>query len=314
MNIHQIRHIGRYVRFLQENPDELDLLFREILIGVTNFFRDPEAFKARKEDVLPAVLKNKTTHSSVRVWIPGCSTGEEAYSIAIIIVECLDLKLLSTVKVQIFATDIDKEAVDRARQGLYMSTIATDVSPERLHRFFAKDDHGYRLSKTIREMVVFAPQNLIMDPPFTKLDLLCCRNLLIISTPNCKRNCCRCSITRSIPAGFCSWDRPNRSGDFRISSARWITKGRSSAGKNRPSPRPPAWSISPAPCFRTSRASRATSRNRRRMWEPRCRIYRVNCCWSGSCRPRCSSMRAGISCTSKAARAGTWSRPWARPR
>lgn len=183
MNVHQISNIGRYVRFLQENPHELDLLFKELLIGVTNFFRDPEAFKALKEDALPAMLKSKGKHSSFRVWIPGCSTGEEAYSVAIAIVECLDqLKMLGNVKVQIFATDIDKEAVDRARQGLYLPTIATDVSPERLQRFFTKDEYGYRVAKTIREMVVFAPQNLIMDPPFTKLDLLCCRNLLIYFT------------------------------------------------------------------------------------------------------------------------------------
>jgi len=183
MNVHQLSHIGKYAHFLQENPNELDLLFKELLIGVTNFFRDPEAFKALKEAALPTVLKSKGKSSTFRVWIPGCSTGEEAYSIAIVIVECLEqLKMLGTIKVQIFATDIDKDAVDRARQGLYLPTIATDVSPERLQRFFAKDEYGYRVSKVIREMVVFAPQNLIMDPPFTKLDLLCCRNLLIYFT------------------------------------------------------------------------------------------------------------------------------------
>ena len=182
MNIHQISHIGKYVRFLQENPNELDLLFKELLIGVTNFFRDPQAFKALQE-ALPLVLKGKNKSSSVRVWIPSCSTGEEAYSIAISIVECLEqMKLTGLVKAQLFATDIDKEAVDRARQGLYLPTIATDVSPDRLQRFFVKDDYGYRVSKQIREMIVFAPQNLIMDPPFTKLDLLCCRNLLIYFT------------------------------------------------------------------------------------------------------------------------------------
>jgi two-component system CheB/CheR fusion protein len=183
MNVHQISHIGKYVRFLQDNPGELDLLFKELLIGVTNFFRDPEAFKALKEEALPPVLKSKTKHSIFRVWIPGCSTGEEAYSIAMVITECLDeLKLQGAVKVQIFATDIDKDAVDRARQGIYLPTIATDVSPERLQRFFTKDEYGYRVAKAVREMVVFAPQNVIMDPPFTKLDLLCCRNLLIYFT------------------------------------------------------------------------------------------------------------------------------------
>ncbi|HEX6532609.1 MAG TPA: CheR family methyltransferase [Nitrospira sp.] len=183
MNIHQISHIGKYVRFLQENPNELDLLFKELLIGVTNFFRDPEAFKKLQEEALPAILKGKGKNSSFRIWIPGCSTGEEAYSVAIAIAECIDkFKLTGLLKTQIFATDIDKDAVDRARQGLYLPTIAADVSPERLQRYFVKDDHGYRVSKHIREMIVFAPQNLIMDPPFTKLDLLCCRNLLIYFT------------------------------------------------------------------------------------------------------------------------------------
>lgn len=188
MVIHQVSHLAKYVRFLEENPHELDLLFKELLIGVTNFFRDPEAFKALKEHALPLILKSKSRNGTIRVWIPGCSTGEEAYSVAITIVECLDhLKQLGHVKVQVFATDIDKDAVDRARQGLYLPTIMGDVSPERLQRFFVKDDHGYRVSKQIREMIVFAPQNLIMDPPFTKLDLLCCRNLLIYFTAELQR-------------------------------------------------------------------------------------------------------------------------------
>ncbi len=187
MNVHQISHLGKYAKFVQDNPAELDLLFRELLIGVTNFFRDPEAFKAL-QDVLPSMLKNKPRDATVRVWIPGCSTGEEAYSVAIVIVECLSqLKLDAVLKVQIFATDIDKDAVDRARQGVFLPTIATDVSPERLQRFFLKEDHGYRVSKSIREMIVFAPQNIIMDPPFTKLDLLCCRNLLIYFTGELQR-------------------------------------------------------------------------------------------------------------------------------
>ncbi|ALA60290.1 CheR family methyltransferase [Nitrospira moscoviensis] len=187
MNVHQIAQLAKYAKFLQDNPHELDLLFRELLIGVTSFFRDPEAFKALKE-ALPAVLRNKPKGGAVRIWIPGCSTGEEAYSVAIVAAECLDqLKLEGTVKVQIFATDIDKEAVDRARQGVYLPTIRADVSPARLQRFFVKEDHGYRVAKQIREMIVFAPQNVIMDPPFTKLDLLCCRNLLIYFTAELQR-------------------------------------------------------------------------------------------------------------------------------
>lgn len=181
MNVHQISHIVKYAQFAQDNPSELDILFRELLIGVTNFFRDADAFKALKA-ALPLVLKTKPRNSAVRVWIPGCSTGEEAYSVGIVLSECLEALKVDGVKAQIFATDIDKEAVDRARQGAYPSTIAADVSPERLRRYFLKEDQGYRLIKPIREMIVFAPQNIIMDPPFTKLDLLCCRNVLIYFT------------------------------------------------------------------------------------------------------------------------------------
>jgi two-component system, chemotaxis family, CheB/CheR fusion protein len=187
MNVHQIGQLGRYAKFLQDNPNELDLLFRELLIGVTSFFRDPDAFMALKE-ALPSILKNKPRDGTVRVWVPGCSTGEEAYSVGIVMMECLEQsKLEGTLKIQIFATDIDKDAVDRARQGVFLPTIAGDVSPERLQRFFLKEDHGYRVVKPIRESMVFAPQNLIMDPPFTKLDLLCCRNLLIYFTAELQR-------------------------------------------------------------------------------------------------------------------------------
>ena len=183
LQIHDLEDIPTYLKFLREHPDEIHSLLKNLLINVTNFFRDPEAFQKLQQEALPSMLRGKGKNSTLRVWIPGCSTGEEAYSIAICLAECIDqLKLTSLIKTQIFATDIDKDAVDRARQGLYLPTIAADVSPERLQRYFVKDDHGYRVSKQIREMIVFAPQNLIMDPPFTKLDLLCCRNLLIYFT------------------------------------------------------------------------------------------------------------------------------------
>jgi two-component system CheB/CheR fusion protein len=183
MNVHQISSVGKYAAFLQANPHEIDLLFKELLIGVTNFFRDSDAFHILKNKVLMSILKNKPKGGGVRVWVPGCSTGEEAYSMAITIRECLEqLKIEGGIKVQIFATDIDKEAVDRARQGYFGNEIESNVSHERLQRFFSREDGGYRINKQIREMVVFAPQNMIMDPPFTKLDLLCCRNVLIYFT------------------------------------------------------------------------------------------------------------------------------------
>ena len=188
MSIHQIDKIILYVRFLQENPHELDLLFKELLIGVTNFFRDADAFEVLKAKAIPMLVNDRMPDNPLRIWVPGCSTGEEAYSMAIILREMLDeVKSKSGVKIQIFATDIDKDAIDRARHGLYPDSIAADVSPERLKKFFVKEEGTYRVSKEIRGMVIFAPQNVTTDPPFTKLDLVSCRNLLIYLTPELQK-------------------------------------------------------------------------------------------------------------------------------
>jgi chemotaxis methyl-accepting protein methylase/PAS domain-containing protein len=185
MTVHQIADMSLYVRYLQENPQEIDLLFRELLIGVTSFFRDPETFEALRKETEAYILEGRKQGSILRIWVPGCSTGEEAYSIAIILMECLEgLGRKGRFKIQIFATDIHKEGIEKARQGVYLPNIAAHVSPERLDRFFTREESGgYRIKKEIRELVVFAPQNLIMDPPFTKLDILSCRNLLIYLTP-----------------------------------------------------------------------------------------------------------------------------------
>lgn len=179
MSVHQISNITQYVRYLQENSNEIDLLFKELLIGVTNFFREPDAFAVLKEKVIPEMLKNRKAGDSIRVWVVGCSTGEEAYSIAIVLKECLDELKLKGIKTQIYATDIDKEAIDVARQGRYPDNIAADVSEERLQRFFSKEEDRYRIKKNIRDGIVFAVQNILTDPPFTKLDMISCRNLLI---------------------------------------------------------------------------------------------------------------------------------------
>lgn len=188
MGIHQINGIALYVRYLQENPQEVELLFRELLIGVTSFFRDPEAWKQLTEASLPALLAARPAGGVLRAWSAGCSTGEEAYSLAIAFKEALEqLKPSENFTLQIFATDLDKDAIDKARQGIYLSNIAAGVSPERLKRFFIKEGNSYRVSKEIREMVTFATQNVIMDPPFTKLDILVCRNLLIYLTPELQK-------------------------------------------------------------------------------------------------------------------------------
>ncbi|SHJ27324.1 two-component system, chemotaxis family, CheB/CheR fusion protein [Hymenobacter daecheongensis DSM 21074] len=188
MNSHQIKEFTHYVRYLQENPAEVEALFRELLIGVTRFFRDPEAFEQLRQHLLP-VLRQKEPDSTIRVWAPGCSTGEEAYSLAMLLRECLDAPGAAPhLKIQIFATDINAEAIDFARGGLYPDNIAADVGPERLQRFFVKTDGGYQIGKEVRDAVVFALHNLNKDAPFTRLDLLCCRNLLIYLSAELQRN------------------------------------------------------------------------------------------------------------------------------
>jgi two-component system CheB/CheR fusion protein len=188
MGIHQIRRIVTYVRFLQENPQELELLFKELLIGVTNFFRDPATWEQLKAEVIPALLKDRPPSQALRVWVPACATGEEAYSLAIVFKEALEqLKPARNHTLQIFATDLDRDAIGKARAGVFPANIAADVSPERLNRFFVQLDHKYQVAKSIRELVIFAPQNVIMDPPFTRLDLVSCRNLLIYLTPELQK-------------------------------------------------------------------------------------------------------------------------------
>jgi two-component system CheB/CheR fusion protein len=203
MNVHQINNINQYVRYLQENSNEIDLLFKELLIGVTNFFREPDAFAVLKENVIPLLLKTKKGRDPIRIWVVGCSTGEEAYSIAIVLRECLDdLKPKGNFKIQIYATDIDKNAIDLARQGTYPANIAADVSAERLGRFFTKEDDHYRIRKEIRDLIIFAPQNILTDPPFTRLDLLSCRNLLIYLNAETQKKLLPLFHYSLSPAGF----------------------------------------------------------------------------------------------------------------
>ena len=180
MAVHQIETMDGYVKYLQQTPAEVDALFRDLLIGVTSFFRDPEAFQALEEQVIPKLFAGKPAGGVIRVWSPGCSTGEEAYSLAILLAERQEA-LKQSFKVQVFATDIDSQAIATARAGLYPASIAADISPERLARFFTAEPDGsaYRIHKGIRDMLVFSEQDVIKDPPFSKLDLISCRNLLI---------------------------------------------------------------------------------------------------------------------------------------
>ncbi len=180
MAVHQIEALESYVKFLQQSAPEVEALFRDLLIGVTNFFRDPDAFTALEQQILPKLFADKPAGGLLRVWVPGCSTGEEAYSIAILMQERIEA-LKQSYTVQVFATDIDSRAIATARAGLYPLSIAADISPERLARFFTiePDLGAYRVHKVIRDMLVFSEQDVIKDPPFSRLDLLSCRNLLI---------------------------------------------------------------------------------------------------------------------------------------
>jgi two-component system CheB/CheR fusion protein len=178
MGLHQIDGHETYVRYLRENPGEVEALFRELLIGVTNFFRDRESFDVLKTDILPGLFEPMPEDATFRAWIPGCSTGEEVYSLAMILRECLD-KIPKQVTLQLFGTDIDNYAVDKAREGLFPASIVADVSAVRLKRFFTKEGDFFRIRKEIRDCVVFSVQDVIKDPPFSHLNLLSCRNLLI---------------------------------------------------------------------------------------------------------------------------------------
>ena len=178
MNVHQIKNYTQYVRYLQNNPHELDILFKELLIGVTNFFRDPEAWESLSKEPLLELLESRPDGYTIRAWVPGCSTGEEAFSLAIAIRECAE-KIKKHFEVQIFATDMDAQAIETARGGQYPDGVAVDVSPSRRERYFVRQDNVYRIRKDIREMTIFAAQNVIKNPPFTKLDIISCRNLLI---------------------------------------------------------------------------------------------------------------------------------------
>jgi two-component system CheB/CheR fusion protein len=180
MAVHQIERMEEYLLYLRQNPTEAQALFRDLLIGVTSFFRDPEAFAVLETQVFPKVLADKPTGAPVRVWVSACATGEEAYSIAILLQERIDA-LKRSFRVQVFATDIDSRAVEQARSGIYPASIAVDLSPERLERFFTKmpGNDGYQIQKRIRDLLVFSEQDVIKDPPFSKLDLVTCRNLLI---------------------------------------------------------------------------------------------------------------------------------------
>jgi two-component system, chemotaxis family, CheB/CheR fusion protein len=188
MMVHKINSIAAYIRFLMENPDETGILYQEMLIGTTSFFRDHDLWQFLINDIFPALVKSRPDKYTLRLWVPGCSTGEEAYSYAIALKEVIESFLPDkNISAQIFASDLDSRAIDKARKGIYSEGISACLSGEQIDRFFSKTGTFLRINPDIREMVVFALQNVINDPPFTKIDLISCRNLLIYHEPELQK-------------------------------------------------------------------------------------------------------------------------------
>jgi two-component system CheB/CheR fusion protein len=182
MFLRKIENLEAYLQFLRKNRDEVENLFNDVLINVTSFFRDPEAFETLQKTAFPLMLKNKPVNGALRIWVPGCSTGEEAYSLAIALLETLGDRS-ANMQIQIFATDISEVIIQKARTGFYPESIAIDMSAERLRRFFQKVDGGYQIGKPVRDVCVFANQDISKDPPFSKLDMISCRNVMIYMGP-----------------------------------------------------------------------------------------------------------------------------------
>ncbi len=215
MVVHQIETMEDYVKYLHREPDEAAALFADLLIGVTNFFRDPGAFKVLEEEVIPKLFAGKAADSTIRLWSAGCSTGEEAYSLAILLAEYQEA-IKRSFKVQIFATDIDSQAIGVARAGKYPSSITADVSPERLARYFSADSDGnfFRVHKAVRDMLVFSEQNVTKDPPFSKLDLICCRNVMIYMDGELQRKLIPMFHYALNPGGYLFLGTSESVGDF----------------------------------------------------------------------------------------------------
>ena len=202
MALHKIEDLHDYVALLQHNNDEVKALYQDLLINVTSFFRDPQAFEALKSIVYPTFIEGQGSRTAqIRIWVPGCSTGEEAYSHAISVVEFLGDKY-ADIPIQIFGTDLSETAIQRARMGLYKESIETDVSPIRLRRFFHRVDTGYQISKTIRDVCIFSVQNVFSDPPFSRIDLVSCRNVMIYLSQKLQERIAPLFHYALNPAGF----------------------------------------------------------------------------------------------------------------
>jgi two-component system CheB/CheR fusion protein len=213
MSLQKLKSLDEYIALLQKNRVEVESLSQDLLIRVTTFFRDAEAFDALKKKVLPSLLKQLKGRDSIRIWVPGCSTGAEVYSIGMCLVEILE-DAAPGIPCQIFATDISETAIEIARIGIYPETIKSEVSPARLRRFFTKTAEGFRISKSIRDLCIFARQDLTKDPPFSKLDLISCRNVLIYMNSDLQKRILPIFHYALRPGGFLMLGSAESAGSF----------------------------------------------------------------------------------------------------
>ena len=288
------------------------MLFRELLIGVTNFFRDPPGLRVAPGTRHPPPLCRQPPGESVRVWVPGCSTGEEAYSLAILIREYLD-ELKENFQVQIFATDIDAEAIEKARAGVYPDSIAADVSPERLARFFTQESgSSYHISKSIRDMVVFAKQDVLKDPPFSRLDLISCRNLLIYLGGEAQKKILPLFHYALNQDGYLFLGNSETIGEFMNLFAavdkKWKIYQRKGVVASHAAIAP---YMPPLAAEGAGREGQFCGGGRRIRAAPA--IWRNRFCWRRMSRQACSSTPISTCFTSTAAPANTWSRPRGMP-
>jgi two-component system, chemotaxis family, CheB/CheR fusion protein len=238
MALHRMERLSQYARFLRDNKQEIEALFDDLLINVTHFFRDERMFRELKKRFLPALLKSKeeNRHKTLRVWVPGCATGEEVYSLAICILETLGQRG-SNMNIQIFGTDLSESTIEHARAGIYSSAIEKDVSPLRLRRFFAKRDGNYRINRNVRDLCTFARQNITADPPFSRLDLISCRNVLIYLSSQLHRRCIPQFHYALNPGGYLIFGPAESVGFYEKLFEPVDTKNRIYAKRNVPTPR-----------------------------------------------------------------------------
>ncbi len=211
--LHKLQRLKDYLAYLKTTPTEIGALYNDVLINVTNFFRDAGSFQFLTEKIFPRLIQNKTMQDPIRIWVPGCATGEEAYSLAIALTEFLESRR-SKIAVQIFGTDVSESAIEKARAGIYIENIEIDVSVERLNRFFTHVNGQYQVNKEIRELCIFAKQNVISDPPFSRLDLISCRNVLIYLEPVLQKKVIRIFHYALEPEGYLMLGPSESVGDF----------------------------------------------------------------------------------------------------